>query len=126
MLPIWPVMQYTGQKPITEVELWCGFTEISQVKSMMYLDGFDGYEYKEGQYAQVDFEYLYADNIIEIHCTSEGSYVSKIQKYVFKLFLNNSIPKSVSVDTIKTTFSFGSNMLSFEFHVMPELIKIEF
>ena len=73
VLPIWPVMQYTGQKPITEVELWCGFTEISKVNSMMYLDDFDGYEYKEGQYAQVDFEYLYADNIIEIHCTSEGS-----------------------------------------------------
>ena len=126
VLPIWPVMQYTGQKPITEVELWCGFTEISKVNSMMYLDDFDGYEYKEGQYAQVDFEYLYADNSIEIHCTSDGSYISMIKKYVFKLLVDNSIPKSVSVDTIETKFSFGSNMLSFEFEVMPELIRIEF
>jgi len=126
VLPIWPVMQYTGQKPITEVELWCGFTEISQVKSMMYLDEFDGYEYKEGQYAQVDFEYLYADNIIEIHCTSEGSYVSKIQKYVFKLFLNKSVPKSVNIDSIETKFSIESNLLIFEFDKVPELIRIDF
>ncbi|MBK6372822.1 MAG: hypothetical protein IPF67_06220 [Saprospiraceae bacterium] len=126
VLPIWPVMQYTGQKPITEVELWCGFTEISKMKSVMYLDEFDGYEYKEGQYVQIDFEYLYADNSIEIHCTSDGSYVSKIQKYLFKLFLNKPIPKRVSVDSNLTTFSIESNMLIFEFNKVPKLIRIEF
>ncbi|MFZ1583753.1 MAG: hypothetical protein WAT40_03295, partial [Saprospiraceae bacterium] len=59
-------------------------------------------------------------------CTSDGSYVSKIQKYVFKLFLNNSVPKSVNIDSNQTTFNFENNMLIFEFNKVPKLIRIEF
>ena len=94
VLPVWPVMQYVGQRPLETIELWLGFSTESSITSSIYLDEHDGLNYKVGLYKKIVFEYNYERNLIRINIRSQGDYQTTITNFVFKLIgIEESIQK---------------------------------
>ncbi len=122
VLPIWPVMQYVNEKPLSEIELWCGFSKEDKVVSTLYLDEFDGHSYLTGNFREILFEYSYWQTYILIKITQSGDYTPPIEDFKFKFPGFDSSLKSIEcdgrlmkVDTNNPTITIGE---------LPKYIKL--
>ncbi len=124
VIPIWPVMQYSGEKPLTDIELWCGYTKGGKFTSGLYIDAFDGDGYESDDYLKVEFAYESQDQLISIHCFQTGAFKSPIKKFHFNMFgIDQSVSK-VKVDGSEILFETGNDHLYFIMEGIPESIEV--
>jgi alpha-glucosidase len=50
VLPVGPIMQHSGEKPLDELELIVCLDEDGKAEGMLYEDAGDGYGYRDGEY----------------------------------------------------------------------------
>jgi len=123
ILPIWPAMQYVNEKPLEEMEIWCGFSDAEKVISRMYLDEFDGHSYLEGNYQETVFEYNNCQTYVLININQSGYYQAAIRKYTFKFPGFKNKIKSIESDGNKLEISKDDPIIVLE--KMPEKIRID-
>ncbi len=80
VVPWFPVMQYTQEKPIETLELKAFMTE-GEVESVFYLDDGDGYDYEENQFRLATFRLKGEGRRLEIEQRIQGSYRASFQDY---------------------------------------------
>lgn len=71
ILPLAPVMQYTSEKPIEEMSLHAYYKNGTE-KSMLYQDGGDGYDYREGKYILHNFQLRGSTRSLSVTQEREG------------------------------------------------------
>ena len=74
VLPMYPVRQYVGERPIEELFLHCYFTEGEPVVSWQYEDEGDGYDYEQGVFLKKRFEVSGDTQHMLITQRQEGDY----------------------------------------------------
>jgi alpha-glucosidase len=100
VLPIYPVMQWTGEKPIEELTLYVYYKNGTE-KSHLYEDSGDGYDHLNEVYSLKYFETAGTDTKFTLHQRVEGTYIptySAVKVYLvgFPTFL-----KRCSVDGVE-------------------------
>ena len=119
ILPVYPVMQYSGEKPLEHIDLYCGYSNNKDVVSSFYVDENDGFNYKEGQFQKININYNYSENELILDITSTGNYLSTIQKYTFRMvgFMNECSDitfngEEISFQIIERQIVFSINKLN--------------
>jgi len=74
VIPLYPVRQYVGEKPIDELTLHIYYTDQQAVTSYQYEDDGDGYEYETGAYLLKEFEVAGKANKLKVTQNLKGNY----------------------------------------------------
>jgi alpha-glucosidase len=91
VLPIYPVMQWTGEKPIEELTLYVYYKNGKET-STLYEDAGEGYDYQQDVYSLKRYETMGTETNFTLLQTMEGSYIptySSVKVYLvgFPTFL---------------------------------------
>lgn len=122
VLPIWPVMQYVNEKPLNEIDLWCGFSKKETVVSTLYLDEFDGHSYLTANFREITFEYRYRQTYVLIKISQSGSYTPPIREFKFKFPGFDSSLQSIECDG--RLMKADTNNQTITVRELPEYIKL--
>ncbi len=82
VIPLYPVMQYVGEKKVETVELSVYYKNGNHI-SDYYEDAHDGYGYESGDYRLAKFDLTGTDKSLIINQTIEGSFEGDIHSYKF-------------------------------------------
>ena len=125
IIPMYPIQQYVGEKKIETLDLHVYFGE-GQTESMLYEDGGDGYEYRDGVYNRKIFTQSSTATSLNIHLTSKGHYSAEYSSYRFILhglpFKTETIKlnggdvsiESLEIDGEKTMITVDKEFISLE------------
>jgi alpha-glucosidase len=80
IVPLYPKIQYVGEKPIKELTLYAYFVE-GEWTSAMYEDAGDNFGYKNGNFNVVRFELMGDKKSLRIRQTINGSFATEYDKY---------------------------------------------
>lgn len=75
MIPKYPIMQYTGEKKVEQLEIDVYFKEGIE-ESTVYEDHMDGYDYKKGRYSLRNFRLKGKKNELIIQQFKDGTFVT--------------------------------------------------
>lgn len=102
ILPQYPVMQYTGEKKIEELELFAYFNDQTYT-STIYEDAGDGYGYKEGNCNQKTFISSGSAKTYTLKQTISGNFKTDYEFYIIRLIGLPFNIKEVTCDGKKIT-----------------------
>jgi alpha-glucosidase len=86
IIPIYPVMDHVGQKPIEQLTLDVYFVDHGITRSYLYEDDGDGYGYTEGRCNFVSFEFIGGANTIEIKQHRPNTFNPQYKTYRVNFF----------------------------------------
>ena len=74
IVPMYPVMQYVGEKAIEELTLHVYYLHYGDMTSTLYEDAGDGYDYEQGKYLKRDFRVAGAPSSLRIYQQTAGHF----------------------------------------------------
>jgi alpha-glucosidase len=100
VIPVWPVRQWTGQKPIDELTLYV-YYKAGKESSRLYEDQGEGYGHQDGMYKLKTFETEGSADTFTLRQIQEGDFVSTY--HTVKLYLVGfpQFLKSCTVDGVE-------------------------
>ena len=98
VLPMYPVRQYVGEKPIDLLFLHIYHTQEDPVSSWQYEDEGDGYDYTEGKYLVKQFTVSGGDDYLVLQQTQEGSFNPEYDTCSLTFHGVPFIPSHIEVD----------------------------
>lgn len=126
VIPVWPVMQYCGERSLDEIELWCGWSDGQNIESSMYLDDLEGFAYRDDNYLKVYFIYSANDSSVELYINKQGNYVAGIKKYTFRFSgIPHEIRSVTTGDGTKVPFKISGNVILFNLSELPDRVLLE-
>ena len=97
VLPHYPVMQYVGEKRIEALCLHVYYAE-GKVRSQLYEDSGDGYEYKKGEFSLKSFTQIGNHEHITLRQHTDGKFETEYKEYEILFHGLNFEPKRVLID----------------------------
>jgi alpha-glucosidase len=106
VMPLYPVMQYVGEKVVKQVELVIaiGSDSFNNTESILYDDGGDNYDYVQNKFELCKFKVTSNEKEIKISQNISGDFTSKVVLYQLKLIGKTGLIKSVEVDNVEVPF----------------------
>lgn len=126
VLPIAPIMQYVGEKPIEQLTLKCYYSA-DRTTSELYEDAGDGYDYKKGQHCVKTFTLRGEENNIKVRQHITGKFRPEYQTYLLQLIGLPFTPTHVTLDDKEIPADFqpcGENCWQVEVPVGFESVKV--
>lgn len=105
VLPEYPVMQYVGEKEVTELTLKVYHTSM-KVRSELYEDAGDGYEYKKGIYNVRTFTTTGNTQEARIRQYVRGRFTPSYSRYRVELIGLPFVPTRIELDDIASKAEF--------------------
>ena len=103
VLPLYPIQQFTNEKPVTELTLHIYF-KLGDMQSSLYEDAGEGYDYKTGAFSEKVFFTHGTTDTITVKQTKTGS-LSDSYKYCKIIFYGIPFqPSSAKADNLKIDF----------------------
>ncbi|MCH2199919.1 MAG: glycoside hydrolase family 31 protein [Flavobacteriales bacterium] len=105
IIPMYPVMQYVGEKPVETLRLRTYF-DTSKTRSELYEDAGDGYEYKKGKMNVKTFTQNSSPERLTIHQHVSGKFKTTYQEYQLELIGLPFEPKTLKIDDYEVAAKF--------------------
>ena len=99
IIPRYPVQQFVGEREIDELKLDVYFAE-ETIKSQVYEDANDGYDYKKGRYSLRNFKLTGKKNYLTIQQHKSGTYVTEYDLIKLNLIGLPFAIKKITVDNV--------------------------
>ena len=99
IIPRYPVQQFVGEKEIEELKLDVYFAE-ETMKSQVYEDANDGYDYKKGRYSLLNFKMTGKKNDLTIQQHKSGTYETEYEVIKLNLIGLPFAIKKITVDNV--------------------------
>ncbi|RXG30762.1 glycoside hydrolase family 31 protein [Leeuwenhoekiella marinoflava] len=99
IIPRYPVQQFVGEKEIEELKLDVYFAE-ETMKSQVYEDANDGYDYKKGRYSLRSFKMTGKKNDLTIQQHKSGTYETEYEVIKLNLIGLPFAIKKITVDNV--------------------------
>lgn len=123
IIPHFPVMQYTNEKPVEEMTLKVFYTS-GEMQSQLYEDAGEGYDYTKGKYVLRTFVNKKMANNIYISQQQEGTFQSTCRHFSVQFFGLPKKVKEIHCDNHPVSFNKSGNYFSFQINSSFKELKI--
>jgi alpha-glucosidase len=110
VIPLYPVMQYTGEKEIEVVDLKVFYT-VEKYASEWYEDEHDGYAYENKHYRKAKFTVEGSPTEFKIEQTIKGKYDAPFHSYKLDLVGLPFIPSVIEIDGESMAYNKEGNVI---------------